>query len=66
MINNVNGVAKVCEVDCAVCAGSRTNKPWLKPLVKGIYYVVCRPLGSLKVPMPCIEREKQIGKKPWE
>ena len=66
MSNQVKGIGKVCESICPICVAARGKAEWLKPVVKAEYYSVCKLMGLLRIPWPCLSREKQTGKKPWE
>jgi hypothetical protein len=62
----VTGVGKFCDSICPICLWARGKAPWLKPIVKAEYYSVGRLMGLLRIPWPCVSRERQTGKKPWE
>ncbi len=67
MEGQVKGIGRFCDVICPICVASRGRAKWLKPLVKFAYTCFCgRPARFLRIQTPCISREKQIGKKPWE
>jgi hypothetical protein len=63
----VTGMGKFCDSICPICVNARKNAGWLKPPVKFMYNFVCgRPMRFLRISSPCVSREKQTGKKPWE
>jgi len=65
-MSEVKGIGNICESRCPICKAGRTNAPWLKPVMKAEYYTVAQLMKLLRIPWPCISREKQTGKKPWE
>jgi hypothetical protein len=65
-VNEVKGIGKFCDSICPICTSARKNAGWLKPVQKAEYYTVGQLMKTLRVPWPCISREKQTGKKPWE
>jgi hypothetical protein len=64
--SQVNGTGRFYDSICPICASVRGQRVWLKPLVKAEYYSLGKLIGLLRIPWPCISREKQTGKKPWE
>jgi len=62
----LKGAGKVCESMCPICTAGRGNARWLRPVIKGEYHTVGRLMRLLHIPWPCVSREKQTGKKPWE
>jgi len=66
MSDQVKGIGKFCDSVCPICIAARGKMPWLKPVVKAEYYSVCKLMGFFRVPWPCLIRERQTGKKPWE
>jgi hypothetical protein len=65
-MSEVKGIGNICESHCPICKAARTNATWLQPVQKVEYYTVAQLMKLLRVPWPCISREKQTGKKPWE
>ncbi len=65
-MSEVKGVGKFCDSICPICTAARKNAGWLKPVMKAEYYSVGQLMKVLRIPWPCISREKQTGKKPWE
>ncbi|MFC1985549.1 hypothetical protein ACFLWC_00970 [Chloroflexota bacterium] len=67
MSNQVEGIGNFCESVCPICVAARGKAKWLSPVVKAAYYCVCgKPAMALRITTPCVSREKQTGKKPWE
>ena len=62
----IKGIGKFCDSICPICIAARGRMPWLKPVLKVLYYTLARFMRFLHVMMPCTSREKQTGKKPWE
>ncbi len=64
--SEVTGIGKMCDSGCPICVAARGNAKWLRPVLKAEYYTLGKLMGLLHVPWPCVSREKQTGKKPWE
>ncbi len=62
----VKGIGRICDSECGICRAARGNARWLRPVLKAEYYTLAQLMKLLHVPWPCISRQKQTGKKPWE
>jgi len=65
-MSEVKGFGRLCDSKCPICVNARGKANWLKPVVKAEYYTICKLAKALRIPWPCLSREKQTGKKPWE
>lgn len=62
----LTGAAKLCDSGCPICKAARGEAKCLRLVVKAEYYTLGSLMKLLHVPWPCVSREKQTGKKPWE
>ena len=66
MSAEVKGIGRFCDSMCPICRAGRGKAPWLKPVIKAEFSTVGKLMGALRIPWPCVSRERQTGKKPWE
>lgn len=64
--SQVKGIGRICDSGCGICRAARGNAKWLKPVLMLEYYTLGKLMCLLHIPWPCVSRQKQTGKRPWE
>jgi hypothetical protein len=62
----VKGIGRFCDSTCPLCTGARGWAKFLIPVLMLEYYIIGTLMRLLHIPWPCVSREKQTGKKPWQ